>query len=136
MTKTRKTKFNPQEIIDKQVGEIDASIELIERRMRPYEELNAKKQQLLAARRALLGGSRLTGTGGTRLQLEDLLEYLKKNPGHSAGQMAMRFSVPQTTVSSHIYRNKDRFISKDGRYWVRDPENDINTADDIEEDDE
>jgi len=134
MTETnKKAKFDPQSVIDEQVRQIDEAIETIERRMRPYEELNLKKQQLVAARKALLGGNRLTGGASSRVQLEDILSYLNENPGSTPAHLAQRFSVAQTTVSSHLYRNKDRFINKDGRYWVRDPENGMDTADDIED---
>jgi DNA-binding transcriptional ArsR family regulator len=132
-----KTKFNPQSVIDEQVENIDEALETIERRMKPYEALAEKKQQLLSARRALLGhGPRTTGGTSTRLHLEDIIQHLKEHPGSSPGQVAEMFGVSQTTVSSHLYRNKDRFVSKDGRYWNRDPKAGINTADDIEEDED
>lgn len=137
MTKPdKKSKFNPQDVIEDQVRTIDEKIEALERRMRPYEELNTAKQTLVNARKALLGGNRITGGNSSRLSLEDVLNYVKENKGCSAGQIAQHFSVPQTTVSSHLYRNKARFVSKDGRYWVRDPEDGLDTAEDLEEDDE
>jgi hypothetical protein len=105
-----KIKFDVEEIVAEQIAQIDEAIETIERRMKPYEKLNVEKQKLLSARRALLGGNRLTGAGGTRLQLEDIIDHLKGNPGAVASQIAERFGVPVGTVSSHIYRNKDRFV--------------------------
>lgn len=136
MATTTKKKFDAQSLIDEQVSQIDAAIEQVERRMRPYEALAQKKQQLLAARRALLGtGSRITG-GNNRLTLDDILSWLKANQGTPAGQIAEHFGVPQTTISSHIYRSKDRFINKDGRYWARDPKAGLDTADDIEDEEE
>jgi hypothetical protein len=50
--------------------------------------------------------------------------------------MAEHFSVSQSTVSSHLYRNKDRFLNKEGRYWNRDPKAGLNVVEDIEEEDE
>lgn len=129
-----KSRFDPNSLIQEQVTNIDEAIESLEKRMRPYEQLNAKKQQLLSARRALLGGNRTTGAGGTRLTMDDVVGFLKEHPGSSPSNIAERFGVSQTTVSSHIYRNKSRFIKKDGRYWARDPKNGLNTEDDIEED--
>lgn len=105
--------------------------------MKPYQKLADAKTQLLAARRALLGhGPRMTGGTTTKLTLDDVLGYLKEHPGSAPGQIAQRFGVAQTTVSSHLYRNKDRFIANEGRYWARDPKAGINTVDDIEEDDD
>jgi len=124
-----------EETVQGQVESIDEALEGIEKRLSKYQELIEAKNKLLAARRALLGGNRVTGAGGNRMRLEDILDFLGSNPGASPGQIAERFGVAQTTVSSHLYRNKTRFINKDGRYWVRDPENGLDTADDIEEDD-
>lgn len=132
-------KFDPQALLDEQVAQIDEALEEIERRMQPYARLNEKKQQFLAARRALLGhGPRTTGGTSQRLHLDDIIDYLKENPGSTPAQIAERFGVTQPTVSSHIYRNKSRFLKKDDKYYVRDPKAGLNTPDDIEgdEDDE
>lgn len=134
----KKARFNPQDVIDEQVEQLDEQIEKIERRMKPYEKLAATKQQLLQARRALLGqGPRLTGgTGGSRLTLDEIIGWLKENPGSAPAQLAEHFGVSQSTISSHIYRNKGRFLTKGGRYWARDPKAGLNTDEDIEDDDE
>jgi len=85
----------------------------------------------------LLGhGPRTTGGTTTRLTLDDLVDFVGQNPGQSPGQTAEHFGVSQATVSSHFYRNKDRFINKDGRYWVRDPKAGLDTAEDIEDDED
>lgn len=137
MTKNPKKRFDPQSVIDDQVFSIDQALETIERRMKPYAALAEKKQQLLAARRALLGhGPRTTGGTSQRLHLEDIIQHLKEHPGSSPGTVAEHFGVTQTTVSSHLYRNKDRFVSKGGLYYNRDPKAGINTADDIEDEDD
>ena len=137
-TARRVKKCDPQNLIDEQVAQLDEALEKIEAKMKPYEELNQKKQQLLAARRALLGhGPRLTGGTTTRLTLDDVVDFVKNHPGCIPSDLAQHFGVPQTTVGSHLYRNKTRFVVKDGKYWVRDPKAGIDTADDIpEEDDE
>jgi hypothetical protein len=132
-----KVKFDPQELLDDRVAEIDEALEEVERRMRPYAKLNETKQQLLAARRALLGhGPRTTGGTSQRLHLDDIVGFLKENPGSTPAAIAERFGVTQPTVSSHIYRNKSRFIKKGDGYYVRDPKAGMNTEDDIEDDDE
>jgi hypothetical protein len=133
MTEAKKVRFNPEDLIQEQIVGIDDALEQIERRMKPYAALNEKKQQLLSARRALLGvGNRTTGGTTTRMQLGDLLDYVKTNPGATPGAIAGHFGVTQTTISSHLYRNKDRFVKRDGQYWVRDPENGLDTEDDID----
>lgn len=124
-----------EEVVEQQVAAVDEALEGVQKRLKKYEKLIDAKNKLLAARRALLGGNRTTGEGGTRMTLDDVLGYLKEHPGSVPSAVAERFGVPQTTVSSHLYRNKDRFIKKDGRYWARDPEAGLNDADDIEEDD-
>jgi hypothetical protein len=138
MAATKKVvRFDPQDLLDEQVALIDEQLEEIDRRLAPYKKHLEVKQQLLSARRALLGhGPRTTGGTSDRLHLEDILDYLKTNPGAAPSQVAEHFSVSQPTVSSHLYRNKGRFINKDGRYWVRDPKEGLDTAEDIEEDDD
>lgn len=132
-----KVRFNPQDLIDEQVAQIDEQIEQIERRMAPYQKLHDAKTQLLSARRALLGhGPRNTGGSTTSVTVDDLAQYVKDNPGLSPGQIAEHFGTKQATISSHFYRNKQRFIAKEGRYWLRDPKNGMNSAEDIEEEDD
>lgn len=132
-----KPKFNPQTIIDEQVEQLNAAITRIEKRMKPYEELAQRRLQLVAARRALMGtGPRMTGGNTTRLTLDDIVKFLEDNAGASPGQIAEQFGVTQGTVSSHLYRNKDRFIKRDGLYWVRNPGEGLNDASDLEEDED
>jgi hypothetical protein len=123
-------------IIEEQVEVIDEQLEKVERMMKPYEELAERRNRLKAARRALLGGTRMTGEGGSTLRLEDVVGYVRENPGAAPGQIAEGLHTRNTTVSSHLYRNKDRFINKDGRYWVRDPKEGLNTAEDLEDEEE
>jgi DNA-binding transcriptional ArsR family regulator len=120
-------------IVQEQVDALDESLAAIENRLQKYQDLIDTKNKLLSARRALLGGNRLTGAGGNRLTLEDVVGHLTEHPGSTPSVIAERFGVAQSTVSSHIYRNKSRFIKKDGRYWVRDPKNGLNTEDDVDD---
>lgn len=124
------------EILEAQVAELDVALEGIEKRLGKYQRLIDTKTKLLSARRALLGtGSRTTGNAGTRLTVDDVIHFVKENPGCSPGEIAQKFGVAQTTVSSHIYRNKARFLTKDNRYWARDPEAGLDKVEDIEDDD-
>jgi hypothetical protein len=135
--KRKVVRFDPQELVDLQVAAIDEHLEEIERRLAPYKKHLEVKQQLLSARRALLGhGPRTTGGTTTRLTLDDLIDYVSNNPGAAPGATAEHFGVTQSTVSSHFYRNKDRFLNKDGRYWVRDPKAGLNVVEDIEEEED
>lgn len=130
-------KFDPQEIIDEQIEFIDSAIATIEARMVPYEKLAQKRTQLVNAKRALMGATnRITGGVATRLTIDEIITYLRSNPGKAPAELAQHFGSTQQTVSSHIYRNKQRFINKDGRYYVVDPAKGINTADDIEEEED
>jgi DNA-binding transcriptional ArsR family regulator len=135
--KRKVVRFDPQDLVDEQVALIDEQLEELERRLAPYKKHLEVKQQLLSARRALLGhGPRTTGGTTTRLTLDDIVAYVKDHPGITPGQMAEHFGVSQNTVSSHLYRNKDRFLNKDGRYWIRDPKAGLNVVEDIEDDED
>lgn len=127
-------------IIEQQLEEIDEALTRVNKLLAPYEELKIEANKLQAARRALLGGNRQTGAGGTRLQMEDIVRYLGENPGSTAGEIAAEFGVAQNTVSSALYRGKgERYLSKDKKWYLRDPKNGVNTEadiDNIEEEDE
>lgn len=128
-------KFSIEDLIADQVESIDEAIAQIDKRLAPYEKLAQKRLQLLSAKRALLGtGPRMTGGTTTRVTLDDILRLIKEKGGLLPSQVAQEMGVTQATISSHLYRNKDRFVkAHDGRYYARDPKAGINTADDIEE---
>jgi len=133
---TRERGPTPDEIIQEQVDNIDEAIETLNKRLEKYDKIKAKRDQLVAARRALLGGSRLTGSGNGRLRQEDVVEFLKEHPGSGPTEIAEGVHSNYTTVASHLYRGKnERFLNKDGKWYVRDPKNGINTEEDIEDED-
>jgi hypothetical protein len=125
------------EVKENLVEQIDEAIEKIEKRMAPYEALNAKKQQLLASRRALLGqGNRVTGSGGTRITQEMVVDALRKTPsGLSSVGIAGMIDGSEGAVRAHLNRGKDeRFLKRDDGLWfLRDPKNGINTVEDLPE---
>jgi hypothetical protein len=126
-----------EEVIEQGVANIDEAIEEVDKKLKRYAKLQESKVKLLAARRALLGhGPRTTGGTTTRLTVDDVYAYVKENPGCTPQQISERFEVAGSTARSHLSRNPGRFLSKDGRYWARDPEAGLNTVEDIEEDDE
>jgi hypothetical protein len=125
------------EVKENLVEQIDEAIAKIEKRMAPYEALNAKKQQLLASRRALLGqGNRVTGSGGPRITQEMVVDYLRRYPyGMTSHQIADGINGSEGAVRAHLNRGKDeRFLKHDdGRWFLRDPKNGINTVEDLPE---
>jgi len=124
-----------QAAVEESVEMIDEQLADLEKLLRPYERIKEEIDKLRAARRALLGGSKMTGSGGSKVRQEDVVGFLKENPGSPPGIIAQALGVPQPTVSSHLYRGKDeRFLSKNGNWYLRDPKSGINTVDDIEED--
>lgn len=120
--------------VDGILEEIDSEIENINKKLRPYDALIEKRNELTAARRALLGGSKLTGgSGGTQVRQEDIVRFLNENPGSSPSEIATHFNVNAPLISSHLSRGKnERFLTVDKKWWVRDPKNGLNTADDID----
>lgn len=122
------------EAVEDLLEQTDAKIDELEKLLVPYEKIKERIDKLKASRRALLGGSRLTGEGNSRVRQEDIVEYLDENPGSSTSTIATALKVPQTTISSHLYRGKnERFLTKNKKWWNRDPANGLTTADDIEE---
>jgi DNA-binding transcriptional ArsR family regulator len=120
MTTTKKA-FDAQPLIDAQVDQLNEAIEQIDERMKRYDKLQQQRLQLVAARRALLGtGPRLTGGVGTRVTVDDISQYLIAEGGALPSQVAQNFGVTQGTISSHLYRNKGRFVkNSDGKYFVK-----------------
>jgi hypothetical protein len=120
-------------IIEEQKDTLDVAIEELNKKLAPFDKLKEKRDRLVKARNALSGGNTLTGAGGTRLTWQMLAEELEKTPGQVPEELAKKFNVKTTNITSALWRQKDKFINKNGRYYVRDPEAGINTADDIED---
>lgn len=112
---------------------LDEAIAEIDRRLAPYMKLMDEKNKLVKSRNALSGGSTLTGAGGTRLTWQMIAEYVEENPGKTPEEIATHFGTKTTNVTSALYRQKESFINKNGRYWRRDPEAGLNSAEDIED---
>lgn len=121
-------------IIEEQKETLDEAIEELNKKLAPFDKLKEKRDRLVKARNALSGGNVLTGAGGTRLTWQMIAEFLEANPGSTPEEIAQKFNVKTTNITSALWRQKDKFINKDGRYYVRDPEAGINTADDIDDD--
>lgn len=135
-TKRKSLDAVADDMIKSQLDQIDEAIESLDEKLRRYDTIKEKRDRLMAARRALLGGTRTTGAGTTKVRQEDIVDYMKEkdNKGVTPSQLAERFGVTQPTISSHLYRGKDeRFLSKNGLWYLRDPKSGLKTADDIEE---
>lgn len=134
-TKTGKSRLAKAEgIVQSQLEMIDDNITELEKMLTPYEKIKAEIDKLRSARRALLGGNRLTGGGGSRIRQEDVVEYLAQNPGSAPSDIAEALGTTQPVISSHLQRGKDeRFLTKNKKWWLRDPKEGLKTADDIEE---
>lgn len=131
----KKSLEDADEFIREAAEDLQEKIDKIDKQLRPYERLKERQNKLRSAQRALLGGQTTTGEAGDRLTSAEVRKYLTENPGSKPGKIAEHFGVKQPTVSSHLYRKKDEmFITKNGRWWARDPKNGLNTVDDIEED--
>jgi hypothetical protein len=130
--KTR-PKFSIEDLMEQQVQNIDEAIEAIDRRLAPYKAIIMERERLVRARRALVTTGGVTGNAGTRVTVEEVYNWFKEHPGATTSEAAEHFGVALSTISSHTYRNKDRFIKKNGNVWARDPEAGIDTAEDVEE---
>jgi len=124
------------QIIEGQKETLDEAIDELNKKLAPYDKLKEKRDKLVKARNALSGGNVLTGAGSTRLTWQMIAEELETNPGRTPEELAKKFNVKTTNVTSALWRQKDKFINKNGRYYVRDPEAGINTAEDIEDEEE
>jgi DNA-binding CsgD family transcriptional regulator len=120
--------------VKQRVEDLDEDIQELESLLIPYDRIKEEINKLRAARRALMGGNRVTGSGGTRVRQEDVVEYLRENPGSSAGEIAKGLGTDQPVVSSHLNRGKnERFLMKDKRWWLRSPKDGIKTVDDLDD---
>lgn len=133
-TKSRNRLAKVEAAVQEQVELVDEKIGELEQMLRPYERIKEEIDKLRSARRALLGGTRTTGGGGSKIRQEDIVEFLSSNPGSSPAKIAEALGTSQPTISSHLYRGKDeRFLTRDKRWWLRDPKNGINSVEDIKE---
>lgn len=126
------------EVINGEKG-IEEGLEELNERLESTEPLVEARNRLSSARRALLGGGRLTGGGGSRLRQEDVVEALKAMPGSGPSELLKHPALAGATnesLRSMLSRGKgERFLNKDGKWWLRDPKNGIDTVEDIEDED-
>lgn len=129
-------KFDADSLIESALDEIDEAIAQIDLRIAKVQPLIDKKTQLVAARRALVGGTnRLTGgVSGTRLRQEDVVAAMELHKGYSVPALAQLLNAGAEQVRGHLNRGRDeRFIQFEGHWYLRDPEQGISSADDLED---
>jgi hypothetical protein len=77
------------------------------------------------------------GSSGTRISRDDVIHAMTMGEPHTPADLATALSTTEAVIRGHLSRGKDEaFIKKDGNWYLRDPEKGINTAEDIEEDED
>lgn len=131
-----------QAVIDGEVG-INDAIEQFDTKLEVYDRVKAQRDRLTSARRSLLGvGSRTTSSGGSRVTQDEVAKVMRDNPemvGYSVSDLVTLISgSTEGQVRGHLNRGKgERFLKRtsDNRWFLRDPESDINDEDDLPEED-
>jgi hypothetical protein len=116
---------------------LNEGIEKFDERMKGYEVLKTRRDRLLSARRSLLGvGSRTTSSGGRSLTQDEVAKAMgEQDGGMSVAQIATKTGGTEGAVRGHLNRaRRERFLKQEstGLWFLRDPENDLNTEDDLE----
>jgi hypothetical protein len=100
---------------------IEARIDDIERAITAVALLVHERTRLLRAQAAILGESeprRRVASLRPRVTREAVLEYLARNPGSRAGEIATGLGIGQQAISAHLYRGKGRlFSTRNGRWY-------------------
>lgn len=127
-----------EDFIEKSLEEIDAQITKIDNSkvMKAAAKLIEKKNILMATRRALMGGNRMTGGSSPRITQADVVKYMESldNDGTTPADIADALHTTESVARGHLSRGKDeRFIKKGNNWYLRDPEVGVNSADDIED---
>jgi response regulator of citrate/malate metabolism len=109
------------EAIDEKIQEIDSH-----KVVRAAQKLLDQKQQLQAARRALLGAGSTTGSnGGNRVTQQEVIKWFEANEGwHSVASIAGAMGHGEAVIRGHLNRGKDERFEKNGNseWRLRDPE--------------
>jgi hypothetical protein len=100
---------------------IEDRIDELESEIASIAPIVRERARLLRAR-ALLRGDPEPGprepTLRPRVTRNDVLDYLARNPGSRAGEIAAGLRTGQGTVSAQLYRGKGRlFTSRGGRWY-------------------
>jgi DNA-binding transcriptional ArsR family regulator len=107
------------------LNRMEARIEGIEREIAALGPLVLERARLLRARAAILGEPEPVFTTPSlrpRVTRDAVFEYLTRNPGSRAGEIARGLGVSQGAVSAHLYRGKARLFASRGGRWFPVPE--------------
>jgi hypothetical protein len=114
--------------IEGELERIDEAIQAIDSHkvVRAAEKLLAQKNQLQAARRALLGAGSTTGSnGGSRVTQQEVIKWFEANEGwHKVPNIAAAMGHGEAVIRGHLNRGKDERFEKNGNaeWRLRDPE--------------
>lgn len=134
-TKARKATEILDDLIPAQVESLNEMLEKTESAMEPFRELEERRNRILRARDALLGGNKTTGAGSTRLRGEAVLQAVKAAPGGHTVDLAADLGATKDQVYGHLQRYRGDRVLTDGQghWWYRDPKNGFNTIEDYDE---
>lgn len=125
---------------------LNEAIEDLDTRLEVYDRVKVFRDRLVSARRALMGvGSRTTANAGNRVTQDEVAKAMSmQNAGEGDGGFSVAelvAMIPGSTdgqIRGHLNRGAgERFLKRpsDNRWFLRDPENGINTVDDLPEED-
>lgn len=130
-----------EEFIENSLAEIDEQITKIDNSkvMKAAAKLIEKKNILMATRRALMGGNKMTGGSSPRITQADVVQFMANsetagNGGSSPSFIAEGLHTNEAVIRGHLSRGKDERFIKNGNLWyLRDPEAGVNSAEDIKD---
>jgi hypothetical protein len=101
---------------------IEGRIEEIEGEIAAVAPLVHERARLLRARALILGEPEpepraSAHLGAKRVSRDDIFEYLARNPGARASDIAAGLGVRPGAVSAHLYRGRGRLFSNRGGRW-------------------
>jgi hypothetical protein len=127
-----------EQVLNGEVGLNDA-IDQMDRKLEVYDEVKKQRDRLTAARRSLMGvGSRTTSSGGSRVTQDEVAKALSSEGEDGATVALLVTKLSGSTdaqIRGHLNRGKgERFLKRsDGTWFLRDPENGIDTEEDLPE---
>jgi hypothetical protein len=107
---------------------LQEQIEELEVKLRKVQPLIDELNQLKSTRRALLsekGATSGAGNGRVQLSMEEMINYLRENPGSTPAEISEAMSVEGHIVRSHLSRGKGtRYKLDDGKWYLTEQDSD------------
>jgi hypothetical protein len=103
------------------VTEIDNRISAIDHQLDAFAPLRLERDQLIRARRALLGD--VDAQPGMRLSESTVLAVLREHPGSTTCELAARLGYGKNAVRAHLHRARQagRCVAHDRGWYVAGP---------------